>query len=265
MVGRHGVRNSRSMVVVSTLVVLAVVAALSAGLVRLTGDRAGAGPPCDGTPVTLKVGVDASVQPWLSRLAASYTAEHHMVADRCVRATVSTVAAEQVGRAVTTGDLDVRVPESTAAVGLLRMQPAVTRALAVPTPSIASSPAALGLPLDAVTVLAQEVRSAPKLTDLLALARDPAGWGTLATGQQDWGPVRFSTPDPARTTLGASLVVAAVAGLTGVQPKDLGSSGFARVDARDNLLGFTRTLIAAPASTPALMDRAAAYRLSGAR
>ena len=247
------------MVVVSTLVVLAVVAALSAGLVRLTGDRAGAGPACDGAPIPVRVGADASVRPWLSRLASSYTAEHHRVDDRCVRVTVDAVDAGQFGRALTTGDgdLDVWVPESSAAVGLLRMQPAVNRALAVPTPSIASSPVALGLPLDAVTVLAQKVGRAPKLTDLLALARDPAGWGTLATGQQDWGPVRFSTPDPARTTLGASLVVAAVAGLTGVAPKDLGSSGFARVDARDNLLGFTRTLIAAPPGAQALMDRAA--------
>lgn len=249
--GRHGVRNSRSTTLVAAVAILAVVAALSTGLVRLTGDRAGAGPACASTPIELKVGADASVQPWLSRLASSYTAAHHMVGDRCVRPTVRAVDA---GQALTG---DVWVPESTAAVGLLRMQPAATRALAVPTPSIASSPIALGLPLDAVTVLAHKVSGAPKLTDLLALARDPAGWGTLATGQQSWGPVRFSTPDPGRTTLGASLVVAAVAGLTGVQPKDLGSSGFARVDARNNLLGFTRTLIAAPAGTQALMDRAA--------
>jgi hypothetical protein len=47
-----------------------------------------------------------------------------------------------------------------------------------------------------------------------------------------------------------------VAGLTGVQPKDLGSSGFARVDARNDLLGFTRTLISAPAGAQQLMDSA---------
>jgi Ca-activated chloride channel family protein len=140
------------------------------------------------------------------------------------------------------------------------MQPAATRALAVPTPLLASSPIALGLPRDAVTVLAATLPAnrPPRLTDLLALARDPAGWGTLATGQQSWGPVKFSTSDPGTTTLGASLVVAAVAGLTGVQPADLGASNFARVDARDNLLGFTRTLISAPPTAQALMERAQA-------
>ena len=258
---RHGVRPTRTRSTVLTVhVVLVAATALAVG-VRWTGDGspASAGPACVGPALTLDVGADASVIPWLSRLASSYTSLHRKVQDRCVEVSVRTVTPGQVGQAVTAGDpgaVDAWLPESTATVGLVRMQPH-TSALAVPTTSVASSPIVLGLPRDAVTLLAQRLPGrAPALTDLLGMARDPAGWGSLATGEPSWGPVRFSTPDPGRTTLGAGFVVAAVAGLTGVPPRDLGSSGFARVDARNNLLGFTRTLISAPADARQLTDAA---------
>lgn len=130
-------------------------------------------------------------------------------------------------------EVDVWVPESTGTVGLARTRPGGAELLAVPTQSIASSPIVLGLPRDAVALLARRVPAnrAPRLTDLLALARDPAGWGLLATGEKSWGPVRFCTPDPGTTTLGAGLVVAAVAGLTGVQRATWGpaaSAGWTR-------------------------------------
>jgi Ca-activated chloride channel homolog len=248
--GRHGmVSRSRRSGLLAAGVVCAAVAALSAGVVRWTGgDDAQAGPVCDGPAVTLKVGADAAVAPWLSQLVASYTTLHHKVSGRCIEPSVTAVAGPD--------GVDAWVPDSTGTVGLARLRGA--QGLGVPATSIASSPIVLGLPRDAVQLLARKVPAGrpPRLTDLLALARDPAGWGLLATGEESWGPVRFSTPDPGTTTVGASLVVCAVAGLTGVQPKDLGSSGYGRVDTRNNLLGFTRTLIANPPTARQLMDTA---------
>ena len=223
------------------------------------GDAAG----CGGG-IQLDVGADPTVQPWLSTLAESYTGLGRQVAGSCARAVVRTVQPWSIGgtvRAASGGapqdDLDVWVSESSTTFGLARAA-ARMPALAVPVTSIASSPLALAMPRDAVQQLRVLARREPRFADLLTLAQRPAGWGRLSTGQPEWGPIKFSTLDPGRTTVGASFVTAAVGTLTGQAPKDVGATAFGQVDARDGLFSFVRTLVAAPSSGPALLQQAAA-------
>jgi Ca-activated chloride channel homolog len=241
------------------LLVLAVGAATSLAVARArSGNDDVAGGGCSGDAVRVRVGADPAVAPWLTELANTYSALRRPVSGGCAEATVDTVdPASLAGRVK---DVDAWVAESSTTLGLtralVRTEPA---ALAVPATSIASSPIVLAMPRDAMQQLAAALGNREaKFSDLVVLAQRPEGWGQLATGQPSWGPIRFSTLDPGRTTIGASLVVSAVAALLRRPANDVGATAFGQVDAQNGLFGFVRTLVGSPTSAQELLDKAAA-------
>lgn len=266
--GRHASAN-RGMVLRSLLVFLlvGVLAGTSIALVRSRQDPALAGPgdaPAGcGETVDVRVGADASVVPWLTTLAEAYTDLGREVAGKCATVDVRQLDARQIGQTVQQAEsdpaagIDVWVSESSTTINLARGM-SRSPALAVPLTPIASSPIVLGMPRDAVQQATKMAGRSPRFGDLLTLARRPAGWGPLSTGQPEWGPIKFSTLDPSTNVVGAGFVVAAVGTLTGRAAKDVGATSFGLVDARAGLFAFVRTLVAAPKTGPALLDQAAA-------
>lgn len=259
--GRHHVsrRGPATRALLAVVAIAAVVATYVQVNRSVRADGADAG--CATTPIQLTVGADPSVAPWLSTLAAEYNRGHRAVRDGCATVTVRSVdPATVLHPAGGAPPVDVWAAESSTEVGLARtrlVEPADIRALTAQQTPIATSPVALGLPRDAMQQLQASLGRTPQFPDLLAMARDPRGWGPLATGQSSWGPVRFSTLDPASTTVGASLVVAAVGALLHTPAAEVGAPAFGQVDARNGLLGFVRTLVAAPPNADELLTKVA--------
>ncbi len=263
--GRHRQRTapwrlSRQPVLLAVLVLL-VLAGSVFGVRMVSSSPKTTAPACTGPLTTLTVGADPSAVRWLTPLAESYTGAHRTVDGRCVGATVRELTlsqAQQALRPVPFAGLgrppDVWVPESTTTVNLVRARPENARVLAVATNPIASSPIVLAAPTDAARALAARMPAGRplQLADLLALARNPAGWGQPGVDRPDWGAVRFSTADPGSTTLGASLLVAAAGALTGTPPRDVRAATFGRVEAKQGLLAFVRSMASAPPSSGAL-------------
>jgi Ca-activated chloride channel homolog len=244
--GQHSL-PSRHPVGRALLVLLAAVLLLGTYLQVRPGRDATAA-TCDGPALPLVVGAEAEVAPWLGELARAYAGEGRRVHGRCVGLTVRTVTAE----ALPTARVHAWVAVSGTSAALAAAgSPELRRVLAAPGVPVAFSPVVLGLPAE----LADRLRAGgrdPGLAELLALTRDPAGWG------DGLGPVRFSTPDPGGTAVGAGFVVAAVGALTGRPPQDVDAAAFARADVRTGLLELVRAMAAAPATTRELLERAAA-------
>lgn len=262
--GRHSRRApwqlGREPLLVSLIVLVA------AGLAVVTVRTLSAEPPdaaagCTGPTTTLSVGVDPATVSWLTPLARSYTDEGRTVAGRCLAAQVRTLTLDQAQQALQPVPFpgagtppDVWIPESTTSLNLVRSRPQSARVLAVPAPPIASSPIVLAAPSDALLALARRTPdSQPRLADIVSLARDPRGWGMPGIERPDWGRVRLSTLNPGTTSLGASLVVAAVGALTGTPAPDVGAKAFETPQAREGLLGLVRSFHSAPATVSALL------------
>lgn len=268
--GRHGQsapprrvlpsrRRALALGLVGALILLAGVSVGSVRLLRSGNSSAAA--TCTGQPTTLTVGGDPSATGWLRPLVQDYTAARRSVQGRCVEATyreLPTADAERLLRSSPAPGAgaapDVWVPESSTAVYLLRSRPASAPVLADGGTPIAVSPIVLAVPQDAVRILRQRLTNGrdPQLRDLLQLARDPEGWAKI--GRPEWGPVRFSTVDPGSSTLGASLVVAAVGTLTDTPASDVRGGVFTEGATRRELLDLTRTLAATPATSAELLD-----------
>ena len=245
---------------------LSLIVLVVAGLSVLTVRTLAAAPPdpvvgCTGPTTTLSVGVDPAAVSWLTPLARSYTDEGRTVAGRCLAAQVRPLTLDQAQQALQPVPFpgagappDVWIPESTTSLNLVRSRAESGRVLAVPAPPIASSPIVLAAPSDALLALARRAPdSQPRLADIVSLARDPRGWGRPGIERPDWGRVRLSTLNPGTTSLGASLVVAAVGSLTGTPAPDVGAKAFEAPEAREGLLGLVRSFQSAPATVAALL------------
>ncbi|HEY6747355.1 MAG TPA: substrate-binding domain-containing protein [Mycobacteriales bacterium] len=254
---RHSRRRAGSTrgPVLAGVLVLSVAAA-SIGAVRvLSGDDSTADPSVCTLPAgTLTVGAAPAVAPWLSRLAASYTAEHRVAAGRCVTVTVEPLSQDQAQQALqpvpfpgAAAPPDVWIPESTTSVALLRARKENVKVLAVPTPSVATSPVVLAAPADALRLLTRG--SQPQLGDLIGLLRDPRGWGQPGLNHPEWGPIKVSTTDPGSTPLGTGLLLALTGVLTRTPTPEVDAAAFRRPEAREGLLGLTRAF-GPPAANP---------------
>jgi Ca-activated chloride channel family protein len=238
--------------------------AATAGAVRvLSADSSSEPPVCAGPTGTLTVGAAPAVVPWLTQLAASYTAEHRMAAGRCVQVKVKSLSQDEAQQALqpvpfpgAAAPPDVWVPESTTSVALLRARPQNTKVLAVPTPPVATSPVVLAAPTEALGLLVGP-GGQPPLTSLAALLGDPRGWGQPGLGHPEWGPIRLSTTDPGSTTLGTGMLLALVGVLTQTPTPEVTAAAFQQPAVREGLLGLARALRADAASGRALLGRVA--------
>jgi Ca-activated chloride channel family protein len=244
---RRGLRVGRGPLLIGVLVLS--LAAASVGAVRvLNADSSNDVATCAGPAGTLTVGAAPSVQPWLSGLAASYTAEHHTVAGRCMSVTVGALTQDQAQQSLqpvpfpgAAAPPDVWIPESTMSVDLLRIRPDGAKVLAVPTPSIATSPLVFAAPGDALRLLAGPIgETQPQLGDLIRLLQDPRGWGQPGLGHPEWGPIKVTTMDPGSTPLGTGILLALVGVLTQTPTPEVNAAAFDRPEAREGLLGLSR-------------------------
>jgi Ca-activated chloride channel homolog len=237
--------------------------AASAGAVRvLSADSSPDPTACTAPTGTLTVGAAPATAPWLGQLAASYTGERRTVAGRCMQVKVETLTQDQAQQALqpvpfpgAAAPPDVWMPESTTSVALLRARPASAKVLAVPTPSVASSPAVLAAPADALRLLAGAAGSQPPLAALSARLNDPRGWGQPGLGHPEWGPIKVSTTDPGSTPLGTGMLLALVGVLTRTPTPEVGAAAFQRQDVRQGLLGLSQTLQATATTGDQLMKQ----------
>jgi Ca-activated chloride channel homolog len=244
-----------------SLIALAVAGASVVTVRTMSADSLEPVAGCTGPTTTLTVGTDPAAVSWLGPLARSYTDAGRGVAGRCVAVQVRPLSLDQAQQALQPVPLpgagsppDVWIPESTSSVNLVRARPRSARVLAVPTPPVATSPIVLAAPSDALLALARLNRGGqPKLADLVSLARDPRGWGQPGLERPDWGRIRLSTLNPAATSLGASLVVAAVGAVTNTPAPDVGAKTFERPQARAGLAGLVRSVQSVPATVSALL------------
>ncbi|MEN3361504.1 MAG: Ca-activated chloride channel [Mycobacteriales bacterium] len=263
--------------------VLVAVLAGSVVAVRLAGSApARPAAACSGPTTTLTVGADTSAKSWLADLAGSYTDAHHTLDGTCVRVSVREMTASQALQALQPVPFpgggpptDVWVPESTTTLQLIRARAENQRVLPATAASIASSPIVVAAPADAIRAVASNLPAGqrPQLGDFLQLSRDPAGWGQPQIGHEEWGRVLFSTADPTKTTLGASLLVAAAGAVTGTQPENVTAKTFTTAAAKAGLLQFVRALgkvapsstalLAGADTTPSTEDMLSSYGLVG--
>jgi Ca-activated chloride channel family protein len=256
---RRGGRIGRGPLLVGVLVLS--IGAASAGAVRvLSTDDTSAPPTCAGPTGTLTVGAAPAVTPWLSPLAADYTAQHRVVAGRCVQVKVDSLTQDQAQQALqpvpfpgAAAPPDVWVPESTMSVALLRARAQSRKVLQVPTPPVATSPMVLAAPPDALSRLGSQ----PALAGLAQLLRDPRGWGQPGLDHPEWGRITVSTTDPGTTPLGTGLLLALVGVLTRTPTPEVTAAAFEQPAAREGLLGLSRALRASARAGPALLAQVA--------
>lgn len=271
--GRHGYRSrrrrvdrlSREPAVLAAVLVAALAGSLA--VVRLVGSSPSRpDQQCTGPTTTISVGADTSAVHWLSDLASSYNRLHRQLGGTCLQVAVremTAVAAQQALQPVPFPGggppPDVWVPESTTTLQLVRSRVDNAKVLPAMGSPIASSPIVVAAPADAVRAVAGRLPAGqtPRLGDYLLLARDPAGWGQQRIGHDEWGRVLFSTADPIRSTLGASMVVAAAGAVTGTPPSDVSARTFTSTEARQGLLQVVRSTGQLAGSGPALLSGAA--------
>ncbi len=260
---RTGLRIGRGPILVGALVLS--IGAASAGAVRVFSTDSPAAPTtCKAPAGTLTVGAAPAVMPWLTPLAADYTNEHRTVAGRCVQVAVETLSQDQAQQALQPVPFpgaptppDVWVPESTTSIALLRVRPEAAKLLAVPTPSIATSPAVLAAPADALRLLAGPDGNQPPLAALSARLGDPRGWGQPGLDHPEWGPIKVTTTDPGSTPLGTGMLLALVGVQTRTPTPDVGAAAFRREDVQQAMIGLARTLHATATSGDQLMAEVA--------
>ena len=257
---RHRVRLPRGPLLIGVLVLS--LGAASVGAIRVyTADSEAAPATCTGPAGTLTVGAAPSVVPWLGTLAASYTAEHRSVAGRCIAVKVEALTQDQAQQSLqpvpfpgAAAPPDVWIPESTTSVALLRSRKDSTKVLAVPTPSIATSPLVFAAPADALRLLAgASGEGQPALPNLVSLLQDPRGWGQPGLDHPEWGPIKISTMDPGSTPLGTGVLLALVGVLTQTPTPEVSAAAFERPEARQGLLGLARAFGSAAPTGSALL------------
>jgi Ca-activated chloride channel family protein len=260
---RSGRRLGRGPVLVGVLVLS--LGAASAGAVRvLSGDSPTTPTTCTAPVGTLTVGAAPAATPWLGQLAASYTNEHRTVAGRCVQVKVETLSQDQAQQALQPVAFpgaptppDVWIPQSTTSVALAAARPEGRKVLAVPMPPIATSPAVLAAPADALRLLAGPDGSQPPLAALSARLADRRGWGQPGLGHPEWGQIKVSTTDPGSTPLGTGMLLALVGVQTQTPTPEVGAAQFQRTEVQQALLGLARTLRATATSADQLMAEVA--------
>lgn len=264
--GRNGARPGRGPLLVTVLVL--AVAAASVGAVRvINAGSASSAATCTGPATVLSVGADPTAVPWLSTLAASYTAQRRSVAGYCVSVAVRPLTQDQAQQALQPVPFpgagsppDVWIPESSTSVSLLRARKESARVLAVPTPPVATSPLVLAAPPDAMRLLrplGATGQREPQLSDLIPLLQDPRGWGQPGLDHPEWGPIKVSTLDPGSSPLGTGVLLALVGVLTRTPTPEVGAAAFEEPTAREGLLGLVRSFGAAPPTAARLLAQVA--------
>ncbi|HEY6749189.1 MAG TPA: substrate-binding domain-containing protein, partial [Mycobacteriales bacterium] len=226
--GRSGGRRALPLVlaVVVGLVLVLVVRALVTGGGDDDGGTAGApaassGPRTDCTP--LKVTASSEKAALLSGIAADYNRSGRTVDGTCVDVRVTSKASGGATEALARGwneqvdgpRPDVWSPASRSWSVLLQQRTAAQdKGDLVPadTPSIAQTPLVIAMPKPMAEALGWPGKDLG-WADVLALARDPKGWG--GTGHAEWGQFKLGKTNPQFSTSGLNATIGAYFAATG--------------------------------------------------
>jgi len=212
----------------SLAIALAFAVVLVGGLVYLKDRGSSASPQAGGPPnasscLTLKVLASSEKAALLSGVAADFNKSGATLNGQCVQVKVLSKASGAAEQALARGwdekvdgpAPDVWSPASTAWVVLLRQRLKSDTAPMLPDaiPHLAFSPLVIAMPKPMAVALGWP--STPiGWSDILALARDPAGWGRL--GHPEWGAFRLGKTNPNLSTSGLNALIGAYFAATGV-------------------------------------------------
>jgi Ca-activated chloride channel family protein len=226
--GRSGARRAVPLViaaVVGLVLVLVVRAVVSGG-----GDDGGGtgGGRADGSGqrtgcTALKLTASSEKAALLTAIAADYNRSDRRVAGTCVDVAVTSKASGGAAEALARGwdervdgpRPDVWSPASSGWTALLRQRTAAQdKGDLVPSqlPSIAQTPLVIAMPRPMAEALGWPGK-ALGWGDVLALARDPRGWG--AHGHAEWGAFKLGKTNPDFSTSGLNATIAAYFAATG--------------------------------------------------
>src|ERR1700704_2275400 len=217
--------NGRSLAIALAFGVLLV-----GGLAFFKDVRSGPGaspkpgsPPNPSSCLTLKVLASSEKAALLSGVASDFNKTGATLNGHCLQVKVLTMASGAAEQALARGwgeqvdgpAPDVWSPASTAWVVLLRQRLKSDTAPMLPDaiPHLAFSPLVVAMPKPMAVALGWP-STAIGWSDILALARDPAGWGRL--GHPEWGAFRLGKTNPNLSTSGLNALIGAYFAATGV-------------------------------------------------
>jgi Ca-activated chloride channel family protein len=252
-------------------VLLAATAVATAGIyagVRVRPAKSGAAANCPTTSHDVSLGVDPSALDWATDLVSAYNADLRQLSHQCVHIVVSALPLEHALQAIQATPYpgggappDMWLPTSSTSVELLRARPTSSAVLPEASTSIASSPLVLAAPTEAMAALPVPAGGTLQFADYLNLTREPAGWAKL--GHPNWGPVRFSSPDPHGSDTGVSLIEAVATTSAGVPLNQTTANTFGNQNAMAGVLAFVPAL-ARTTSDPTQLFEAARAMASAA-
>lgn len=186
------------------------------------GPQAGS-PPDPSSCLTIRVLASSEKAALLSGVAADFNRSGATLSGQCLQVKVLTRASGAAEQALARGwdekvdgpSPDVWSPASTAWVVLLRQRIKADAAPLLPdaTPHLAFSPLVIAMPKPMAVALGWPATPIG-WSDILALARDPAGWGRL--GHPEWGTFRLGKTNPNLSTSGLNALIGAYFAATGV-------------------------------------------------
>ncbi len=179
--------------------------------------------PADPSCTQLQVAASSEKAALLSGLAQAYNASNPSVNGTCVQVAVASKASGGAADALARGwdetvdgpKPDVWTPASSSWTVLLRQATAqLDRPDLVPKklPSVAQTPLVLAMPRPMAEALGWPAK-ALGWTDLVALAKDPQGWGTR--GHPEWGRFKLGKTNPHFSTSGLNATIGAYFAATG--------------------------------------------------
>ncbi|MDQ6874699.1 MAG: substrate-binding and VWA domain-containing protein [Actinomycetota bacterium] len=221
--------NRRNAVPLVVAIVVGIALVLGVRYLFVSGpSHPGAKPPLAGAGprkgcVLLAITASSEKAALLGRLAADYNRSNHKVHGSCVDVTVSSKASGGAMEALARGwdsrrdgpRPDVWTPASTSWTVLLQQRLSIAdRATLVPAslPSIAQTPLVIAMPRPMAQALGWP-RKALGWGDLLALSRNPSGWG--AFGHPEWGRFTLGKTNPDFSTSGLNATIGTYFAATG--------------------------------------------------
>lgn len=247
---------------------LAAVCVIAALLVAITGSREPepAATPCRDAPATLTVLTAPDQVPLLNAAASAFTATGPTVGGRCGTVSVRGMEPADAGGALARGwdqaehgpPPDVWVPPSSAWLHLLTGNGA-DELIPARQPSLARSPLVIAMPQPMASELGWP-REPIGWADLVALERDPRGWG--AVGRPEWGAFTLGMTDPAVSTAGLHALLSMYAEVTG-RPSALPATAVNDQATLRKLLEFERALTDQPGDTSDVLAALRQAELAG--
>lgn len=215
--------------------------------------RAGSG-PCQNGSVEVVIGADPGAAGWLSELARDYTNGRPKVDGRCVAARVEKLPVGQAATVLRSTPWpgggtppDVWVPDSSAVLDMMRSQPDNAAVLPSRGTSIASTPFVLAAPHDVARAL-----NGKSVADMLSYLRRPPGDLGLPSGRS----LPVALTDPAQTSTGLGLVLAAAGAATGAPAEQVTTDTFTNSAARTALLQLGSDVSVTTQESAGLVTRA---------